>query len=223
LNDRFMLPDVLWADFGAALAELSKGIGLAIEREWFRAQYDFRFPLAGRISHDGVELELRSALEPWHVLGEESAGGGVARFVDSSLERLQVKLSGAYATSGLAVTCNRRALPLQQGEHADEQLCGVRFRAWLPESCLHPTIRPHDPLVFDLVDTAARKALAGCTYHSTHPGGRNFETRPVNALEAEGRRLARFAPIGHTPGPFEADASPIDPRFPWTADLRLGS
>ncbi len=220
LHDKFMLPDVLWADFGAALNKVSKGIGVAIEREWFRAQYDFRFPLAGRISHDGVELELRSALEPWHVLGEENAGGGVARFVDSSLERLQVKLTGA-ATSGLAVTCNRRPLPLQQGEHADEQLCGVRFRAWLPESCLHPTIRPHDPLVFDLIDPDARKAVAGCTYHSTHPGGRNFETRPVNALEAEGRRLARFEPIGHTPGHFETAPSPVDSRFPWTADLRL--
>ena len=220
LHDKFMLPDVLWADFGAALNKVSKGIGVAIEREWFRAQYDFRFPLAGRISHDGVELELRSALEPWHVLGEENAGGGVARFVDSSLERLQVKLAGA-ATSGLAATCNRRPLPLHQGEHADEQLCGVRFRAWLPESCLHPTIRPHDPLVFDLIDPDARKAVAGCTYHSTHPGGRNFETRPVNALEAEGRRLARFEPIGHTPGHFETTPSPVDPRFPWTADLRL--
>jgi len=216
-----MLPDALWADFGAALAKVSKGIGVPIEREWFRAQYDFRFPLAGRVFHDGMEMELRSALEPWHVLGEETAGGATARFVDSSLERLQVKLSGAYATSGLAVTCNRRLLPLQQGEQADELVCGVRFRAWLPESCLHPTIKPHDPLVFDLVDMQARKALAGCTYHSTHPGGRNFETRPVNALEAEGRRLARFQPIGHTPGRFEAEPSPVDPRFPWTADLRL--
>jgi len=220
LHDKFMLPDVLWTDFGAALDKVSKGLGVAIEREWFRAQYDFRFPLAGRIRHDGVELELRSALEPWHVLGEENAGGGVARFVDSSLERLQVRLTGA-AASGLAVTCNRRLLPLQKGERQDEQICGVRFRAWQPAACLHPTIRAHDPLVFDLIDTNARKALSGCTYHSTHPGGRNFETRPVNALEAEGRRLARFEPIGHTPGHFETEASPVDPRFPWTADLRL--
>jgi len=221
LHDRFMLPDVLWADLGAALLKVSTGLGVPIDREWFRAQYDFRFPLAGRISCNGVDLELRSALEPWHVLGEETAGGGVARFVDSSLERLQVKLVGAYAASGLAVSCNRHLLPLQQGERADEHLCGVRFRAWLPDSCLHPTIRPHDPLVFDIVDPAARKALAGCTYYSTHPGGRNFETRPVNALEAEGRRLARFQPIGHTPGTFEARPLNVDPRFPWTADLRL--
>lgn len=220
LHDRFMLPDVLWADFGAALDKVSKGLGVRIEREWFRAQYDFRFPLAGRIEHDGVELELRSALEPWHVLGEESGAGGTARFVDSSLERLQVKLSGTFSSSGLAVACNGRLLPLQTGERADEQLCGVRFRAWLPASCLHPTIDPHGPLIFDLIAPGQQRALAGCTYHTTHPGGRNFETRPINALEAEGRRLARFKPIGHTPGTFQDKPYTPDPRFPWTLDLR---
>lgn len=221
LHDKFMLPDVLWADFGVALKKVSNGLGVKIEREWFRAQYDFRFPLVGRIDHDDVGLELRSALEPWHVLGEESAGGGVARFVDSSLERLQVKLTGAYETSDLAVACNGRVLSLQKAERDEEQLCGVRFRSWLPESCLHPTIDPHGPLVFDLVDEAAQKAVAGCTYHATHPGGRNFETRPINALEAEGRRLARFQPFGHTTGTFKGQAAPMDPRFPWTADLRM--
>lgn len=220
LHDRFMLPDVLWADFGTALDKISRGLGVRIEREWFRAQYDFRFPLAGRIEHDGVELELRSALEPWHVLGEEGGSSGTTRFVDSSLERLQVKVSGAYPTSGLAVACNGRLMPLQQGEKADELLCGVRFRAWLPSSCLHPTIDPHGPLIFDLVSLDQQRALAGCTYHTTHPGGRNFETRPVNALEAEGRRLARFKPIGHTPGGFTATPYTSDPRFPWTLDLR---
>lgn len=221
LHDKFMLPDVLWADFGVALKKVSDGLGVKIEREWFRAQYDFRFPLAGQIDHDGVSLELRSALEPWHVLGEESAGGGVARFVDSSLERLQVKLSGSYETSGLSVACNGRLLSLHRGERADEQLCGIRFRSWLPASCLHPTIDPHEPLIFDLVDETARRAVAGCTYHATHPGGRNFETRPINALEAEGRRLARFQPFGHTTGTFDGQPAPMDPRFPWTADLRL--
>ncbi len=220
LHDRFMLPDVLWADFGAVLKSVSSGLGIPIEREWFRAQYDFRFPLAGRIEHDGVVLELRSALEPWHVLGEEGAASGTTRFVDSSLERLQVKLSGAFSTSHLAVTCNGRALPLHASEAHDEQIAGVRFRSWLPASCLHPTIAPHGPLVFDLVDLDAGRAVAGCTYHSTHPGGRNFETRPVNALEAEGRRLARFAPFGHTPGPMTITPARTDPRFPYTLDLR---
>jgi len=215
-----MLPDVLWADFGRVLEAVSKGIGVAIDREWFRAQYDFRFPVAGRIDCDGAVLELRSGLEPWHVLGEEGSVGGTARFVDSSLERVQVKVSGDFDRLGLAATCNGLRLPLQPGEIQGEHLCGIRFRTWLPASSLHPTIAPHNPLSFDLVDQQANRAIAGCTYHAVHPGGRNFETRPVNALEAEGRRLARFMPHGHSPGEFAARPARIDARYPWTLDLR---
>lgn len=221
LHDRYMLPDVLWADLGAALDKIQAGIGVRIEREWFRAQYDFRFPLSGRIEHGDVSLELRSALEPWPVLGEEGAASGVARFVDSSLDRLQVSLEGAYDTHAMTVTCNGIELPLKRGERGDQHLCGVRFRSWLPASCLHPTIHPHSPLVFDLVDPQAGRAVGGCTYHPIHPGGRNFETRPVNALEAEGRRLSRFFPFGHSPGPLSTRPAPNNPRFPWTLDMRL--
>ncbi len=223
LHDRFMLPDVLWADLGVALRKIEAGLGVRIEREWFRAQYDFRFPLAGRIEHDGVVLALRSALEPWPVLGEEGTAAGVARFVDSSLERVQVSIEGAFDAVSLEVACNGRLAPLQAGERADQRLCGVRFRTWLPASALHPTIQPHGPLIFDLIDPRLGRAVAGCTYHATHPGGRNFETRPVNALEAEGRRLARFQPFGHTPGPMVTTPAAIDPRFPWTLDLRRTS
>ncbi len=220
LHDRYMLPDVLWADFGKALDKISRGVGVKLDREWFRAQFDFRFPLAGRIEHDGVVLELRNALEPWHVLGEEGAASGVARFVDSSLERLQAKVSGALAGSGLGLACNGRLMSLQTVERADEQLAGVRFRSWLPASCLHPTILAHGPLVFDLVDLQTGRALAGCRYHPTHPGGRNFEKRPVNALEAEGRRLSRFQPFGHSAGDILYSEAKPDPRFPFTLDLR---
>jgi len=221
LQDKFMLPDILWSDFGNVLSKVSKGIGIPIDREWFRAQYDFKFPIAGRIEHDGLAVELRTALEPWHVLGEENAGGGTARFVDSSLERLQVKVTGEYTSSGKTVTCNQRILPLKPGDVVNEYLCGIRFRSWLPSACLHPTLQPHGPLIIDLVDNAEGRSVGGCTYHATHPGGRNFETRPVNALEAEGRRLARFEPMGHTTGEFVVQSAPIDPRFPWTLDLRL--
>ncbi|MEM7767012.1 MAG: transglutaminase family protein [Pseudomonadota bacterium] len=220
LHDRFMLPDVLWADFGPALGKVNAGLGVALDREWFRAQYDFRFPLAGRIEHDGVAMELRNGLEPWHVLGEEGGDNGTARYVDSSLERLQVKLAGAFDPERLAVTCNGHRVPLQAGEALGEYLAGVRFRSWLPSSCLHPTIDPHGPLVFDLVDPVAGRALAGCTYFAVHPGGRNFETRPINALEAEGRRLARFQAHGHSPGLFAERPARIDARYPWTLDLR---
>ncbi|MEM6947196.1 MAG: transglutaminase family protein [Pseudomonadota bacterium] len=222
LHDRFMLPDVLMADFAAALDKISTGLGLALDPSWFAAQYDFRFPLLGQIEHDGHVLELRSALEPWHVLGEEGAAAGTTRFVDSSLERLQVKLTTPLGQPAPRIACNGRLLPLQPGLRQGEHICGVRFRSWLPASCLHPTIEPHGRLVFDLLDRGASRSIAGCTYYATHPGGLNFENRPVNALEAEGRRLARFEAIGHTPGPFTPAANTVDPRTPYTLDLRRG-
>ncbi|MEO0465468.1 MAG: transglutaminase family protein [Pseudomonadota bacterium] len=220
LHDRFMLPDVLLADFSTALAKISVGLGIALDPDWFAAQADFRFPEMGRIEHDGHVLELRSALEPWHVLGEESVASGTARFVDSSLDRLQVKLISPLGARPPVVTCNGVVLPLQKGRAEGEQVCGVRHRTWLPESCLHPLIEPHSTLVFDLFDPASGRSLGGCTYHATHPGGRNFETRPVNALEAEGRRLARFDAHGHTPGPMTPEPAKTDMRFPYTLDLR---
>ncbi len=220
LHDRFMLPDILWADFRTVLSKVSAGTGVRLDLDWFRAQFDFRFPLAGRLEHDGMVVELRNALEPWPVLGEEGAASGTARFVDSSLERLQVKQVTPPGRVPLAIACNGVRLPMQPGERAGETLCGVRFRSWLPEPCLHPTIEPHSPLVFDIHDPDHVRAVAGFTYYTTHPGGRNFETRPVNALEAEGRRLARFAPHGHTPGVSVPLEPPHDPRLPYTLDLR---
>ncbi|MEM1148953.1 MAG: transglutaminase family protein [Pseudomonadota bacterium] len=222
LHDRFMLPDMVMADFTSALRKINDGLGLSLDPAWFAAQFDFRFPKVGTIEQDGHVLEVRNALEPWHVLGEEGAASGTTRFVDSSLERLQVRLTAAPGELPPTVTCNGYRLPLQPGRRHGEQVCGVRFRAWQPASCLHPTIKPHGPLVFDLVDVAAGRAIAGCTVHAVHPGGRNFETRPVNALEAEGRRLARFQPIGHTPGQVTIKDIPPDPRFPFTLDLRRG-
>ncbi|MEM9938325.1 MAG: transglutaminase family protein [Pseudomonadota bacterium] len=221
LTDQFLLPDVLWADFKTVLGDVSAGLGIDLDPNWFVAQFDFRFPLAGRIEHDGYVLELRNALEPWHVLGEEGAATGTARFVDSSLERLQVKLTTPRGARPLKVACNGNELPFQMGLRDGEQICGVRFRSWLPESCLHPTIAPHGPLIFDLFDPVQSRAVAGCTYHTSHPGGRNFETRPINALEAEGRRLARFYPHGHTAGFTSLSSQGRSPGFPYTLDMRL--
>ena len=153
--------------------------------------FEFRFPLYGSVRHEDITLELRAGLEPWHVLGEEGASGGTARYVDSSVERLQVAVSGTLGDR-YDVSCNGWSLPLTATDRADLQVAGVRFRAWQPASCLHPTIGVDSPLIFDLVDRWAGRSVAGCAYHVVHPGGRSFETMPVNALEAEGRRLARF-------------------------------
>jgi uncharacterized protein (DUF2126 family) len=218
LHDRFMLPEYIWQDFSDVIGDF-QAIGYPFQADWYRPHFEFRYPIVGTIRKRGLELELRTATEPWNVLGEESAGGGTARFVDSSLERLQVKVRGMTGSRHV-VTCNGHTLPLASTGVREEYVAGVRYRAWQPPSCLHPTIGAHAPLTFDIVDSWNDLAIAGCTYHVAHPGGRSYETFPVNALEAEARRHTRFQPHGHTQRPVEAGPARVNPEFPHTLDLR---
>jgi len=218
LHDRFLLPHFVWLDFYDVITELNEA-GYRFEARWFAPHFEFRFPKYGDFATRGIDIELRGALEPWHVLGEEGTTGGTARYVDSSLERLQLKVLG-LAPDRYAVTCNSVPLPLQPTGTVGEFVAGVRYRAWQPPSALHPTIGVHTPLTFDVVDRWMQRSLGGCQYHVMHPGGRSYATFPVNAFEAESRRLARFFRIGHTPGRIEAGEPRIDPEFPFTLDLR---
>jgi uncharacterized protein (DUF2126 family) len=218
LHDRFMLPYFVEQDFADVINELRQ-VGIEIEREWFASHFEFRFPPIGEISQAGIDVELRKALEPWYVLGEEPGANATSRPVDSSLERLQVKVMG-MTDSRHVMTCNRRAVPLHPTGTAGEYVAAVRYRAWQPPHCLHPTIGVDAPLVFDILDTWQRRSIGGCTYHVAHPGGRNFTDFPVNAGEAEARRASRFFASGHSGGAWSPPREPANPDYPLTLDLR---
>jgi uncharacterized protein (DUF2126 family) len=218
LHDRFMLPHYVWQDIRDVICDLQSA-GFPLQLEWFAPFQEFRFPHIGSVTQQDIELELRTAVEPWHVLGEEVRAQGTSRYVDSSVERVQVKVEGA--TDGRhVVVCNGRRVPLRPTGRRGEYVAGVRFKAWQPPSGLHPTIGVHTPLVFDILDTWNGRSIGGCTYYSGHPGGRHEETFPVNANEAESRRIARFRDIGHTPGRFEAPLEETSRDYPCTLDLR---
>ncbi|MEM9280216.1 MAG: transglutaminase family protein [Verrucomicrobiota bacterium] len=244
LHDKFLLPHFVWHDMEEVCEALQAG-GIPFEVEWLRPFLEFRFPRFGSVVRSGVDIELRGALEPWIVLGEESSNQGTARFVDSSLERIQVKLRGMVEDRHI-LTCNGRRIPLYPTGIDGEWVGGVRYKAWNPPSSLHPMIEAQPSLTFDLIDTWNRKSLGGCVYHVSHPGGRSYETFPVNAREAESRRFARFWKDGHTVGIIEtapvaagsivnfekfsggekAAVVPMENRrgeFPHTLDLRTPS
>jgi uncharacterized protein (DUF2126 family)/transglutaminase-like putative cysteine protease len=220
LHDRFMLPEFIKRDLREVLGQL-RLFGFNFEDEWFDAHLEFRFPKIGSIAADGVELELRQALEPWNVLAEETFSGNTVRSVDSSMERMQVKLSGVTMESRYAVACNGRSVPLRPIGEPGTALAGVRFRARRLSASLHPTVPVHAPLVFDLIDRLRACSIGQCTYHVGPPDGRSYAARPVNATEAEDRRLERFQVTAPTLSPMAAPEDEINPHFPTTLDLRM--
>ena len=218
LHDRFMLGHFVWADFLDVIADL-QAANLPVAADWFVPHRDFRFPRCGKVDVGGMTLDIGLALEPWNVLGEEGVVGGTARYVDSSVERLQVRISGMVGDR-YAVACNGYQVPLSPTGTNGEFIAGVRFKAWSPPSSLHPMIATHVPLTFDIVDRRASRSIGGCRYHVAHPGGRGSDVFPVNAYEAEGRRLARFQNMGHTAGSMSLREIGVHRDFPLTLDLR---
>ena len=218
LHDKFMLPYFLKQDMTMVLDVLAQA-GFAFDPEWFTPFFAFRFPECGRAQIGNIALELRSALEPWPVMGEEPVGGGISRSVDATVERLELSVRG-LVKGRHQITCNGRVVPLTTTHVEGLLVAGIRFKAWAQSSSLHPQMDVHAPLVFDVVDLLNETSVGGFTYHVAHPGGRSFETYPVNENEAEGRRMARFETTGHTPGKVIIAAETINPYFPYTLDLR---
>lgn len=218
LHDRFLLGHFVEGDMLEVLDFLKQN-GFAFSPDWFIPFFDFRFPTIGTVQIGDVALELKNALEPWPVMGEESSGGGTSRGVDSSVERLEVRLKGGVGSQHV-VTCNGYRLPLSATRDGSVQVAGVRYKAWAPWSSLHPNLPVNTPLVFDVLDARVERSLGGCRYHVMHPGGRNYETLPLNENEAEGRRLSRFEAPTHTPGRVKIPPLIVNPDYPHTLDLR---
>jgi len=218
LHDRHVLPYFIWKDLLDVIENLRRQ-QIVFDAAWFEPQFEFRFPHYGEVTYAGVRMELRGALEPWHVLGEQPGAGGTARFVDSSLDRVQLLVQGLVERRHV-IACNGIEVPLHATGVEGEYVAAVRFKAWQLPNGLHPTIPTHVPLIFDLVDTWQDLSLGGCTYWPAHPGGRSYDTYPVNANEAESRRESRFSPIGHTPGEMVVRPAATDREHPWTLDLR---
>jgi uncharacterized protein (DUF2126 family) len=240
LHDQFMLPHFVGQDIREVVYDLQEA-GYPFQPEWFDSFREFRFPHYGTVNLQGIELEIRMGIEPWHVLGEEMSSSGTARFVDSSLERVQVKLKGMNG-SRYVLLCNGARVPLKETNIRGEWVCGIRYRAWQPPSALHPTIGIDTPLSFDLVDSWNSRSIGGCTYYVSHPGGRSYDSFPINSYEAESRRVSRFGNISHTQdvlrprpyisivqhyirqdrAPFFCDPPPVEinREYPLTLDLR---
>ena len=217
LHDKFLLPSFLWEDLGQVLEHL-KFANAGFDVEWFQAFLDFRCPIWGTTEVGSMKLQLRHALEPWHVMGEDIYQGSISRAVDSSVERIEVNIKGF--DERYALICNGKRVPLSRTNDGETWVAGVRYKAWNPPSGLHPRLPINSPLTFDLVNLSDERSLGGCTYHVVHPGGQNYQDVPINENEAEARCRSRFEPMGFTTGRVKVSALKPNPNFPYTLDLR---
>ncbi|HMG52749.1 MAG TPA: transglutaminase family protein, partial [Kofleriaceae bacterium] len=218
LHDRFLLPCLLWRDFEDVLAHLAAH-GAALPADGYRPFVELRCPLAGALEVGAARIELRNAIEPWHVLGEEAAQSGTARYVDSSVERVELRAIG-LDPERYQVAVNRVVVPLRAAGGRDVRVGGVRFRAWCPPHALHPHLGIHHPLHIDVVDTWGKRAVAGAAYHVWHPEGRAYDAPPLTRVEADARRIRRFTQDGPSPWPLELREVAPHPQQPYTLDLR---
>ncbi|QDT04560.1 hypothetical protein K227x_29520 [Rubripirellula lacrimiformis] len=221
LYDRYMLPHFIWQDLCNLIGELQRE-GIEISSEWFAPHHEFRFQKIGEVSYKDVRLQLRNAIEPWYVMGEEPAAGGTARYVDSSLERMEVLVDG-FDSKRMAVLCNGVQIPMHATGVQSQSVAGIKYRAWQPPRCLHPTIGIHTPLQFDIVERITGRSIGGCRYHAVHPGGLSHASFPINANEAESRRASRFQAGTMTGGVIDVPEAAIMPgstEYAVTLDMR---
>ena len=146
LHDKFLIEHYVREDIKDVVEQLNKA-GYKFKEDWFNPFFEFRFPLHGMVTINDIHLELRATIEPWNVLGEEMTASGAARYVDSSLERIQVKVSH-FNNDRYVLTCNGVKVNLIKTGVEETYVAGIRYKAWNPFSALHPTIGVDAPLVF---------------------------------------------------------------------------
>lgn len=203
LHDRFLLPSFLERDLQEVLTYLEQD-GFSFETSWFRTHLHFRFPFLAEESLGDGHWTLRRAVEPWPLLGEQpTPSGGLVRCVDSSTERLEIRLLGLPEETEVRI--NGHLLPLET-HPGGGRFGGVRFRtAWLP-TCLHPQVAPHTPLEISFLEHPGKQL--GVWHYLSLP------------LEADGK-TRRVIPAKETRHPkLNTDQRPASRR---TLDLRAAA
>jgi uncharacterized protein (DUF2126 family) len=225
LHDRFFLPAFVWEDLAKICADLAAH-GLPFDPEWLRAPWEFRFPKLGEFAlalappadpdipaaekpePKPFRVEFRQALEAWPLLGESPNAGTVARTVDSSLDRLEARVSDATALdSGLLLVnglpCEFRPLapsPSHPSNAAPAAACGIRYRAFYLTPSLQPHVPVHAPLLLEWVDRQTLTVVAAARWHVWNPRNVDYTDRPADDTVAATRRAERWEPWTKTLG-----------------------
>jgi uncharacterized protein (DUF2126 family) len=228
LHDRFFLPAFVWEDLAIICADL-RNHGIAFDAEWLRAPWEFRFPKLGEFALPVSNLKseisnptlvFRQALEAWPLLGESPNAGTVARTVDSSLDRIEARISEAKFLEGGLLLAN--GLPCAfRATAGGAAACGIRYRAFYLSPSLQPHVPVHAPLLLEWVDRTTLTVVAAARWHVWNPANSAYAAAPADVTLAAARRAERWEYWPHTIGqPRFVPKIDFPPEGRHTLDLR---